>query len=52
MAGLNLNPQKDLQNAPKNVELDDNFLAMMSPYDDSEDVEDEDELLKLIGGYV
>ena len=53
MAGLNFNPQKDLQNPSKNVELDDNFLAMMSPYFDSEDAEseNEDELLKLIGGY-
>jgi hypothetical protein len=54
MAGLNFNPQKDLQNTSKNVELNDDVLAMMGPYSGSEDVdsEDEDELLKLIGGYV
>ena len=54
MAGLNFNPQKDLQNTSKNVELNDDVLAMMDPYSGSEDIdsEDEDELLKLIGGYV
>ena len=54
MAALDFNPQKDLQNTSENVELDENLLAMMSPYSDFENAEseNEDELLKLIGGYV
>ena len=49
-----LNGNNKMITSYKNVELNDDVLAMMDPYSGSEDIdsEDEDELLKLIGGYV